>query len=154
MYRILQEAAGNPCVVAPVTAWILSQLLKFCLTAIQTGNFLPERLVGSGGMPSAHGATVCALTTSIGMTSGVGGTDFALAAIFALVVMYDARGVRREAGRHAKALNRLCARAVEEGHPISTEKPFHEMVGHTMPQVLLGAVLGILVAVVVCHIMR
>ena len=153
MYKVLQEAVGNPCVVAPVAAWILSQLLKFCLTAIKTGDLLPERLVGSGGMPSAHGATVCALTTSIGLTSGVGGNDFALAAIFALVVMYDARGVRREAGRHARALNQLCARAAEEGHPIPTEKPFHELVGHTMPQVLLGAVLGILVAVVVCQIM-
>ena len=153
MSEVLRDAIGNPCVVAPVAAWILSQLLKFLLTAAKTGDFLPERLVGSGGMPSAHGATVCALATSIGLTSGVGGNDFALAAIFALVVMYDARGVRWEAGRHARALNLLSARAAAEGSPLPEDKPFHELVGHTIPQVLLGAALGALVAIAVCHVM-
>lgn len=151
MIAVWKEAAQNPCVVAPVTAWMLAQVIKFLLTSIQAGRLLPERLVGSGGMPSAHGATVCALASSIGLRSGVGSSDFALATIFALVVMYDACGVRREAGRHARLLNRLSARWRENGQPLSDNKPFHELVGHTPLQVLLGALLGILVAAVICR---
>ena len=154
MITVWREVLGNPCVMAPVIAWLLAQLLKFLLTALQTGNFLPERLVGSGGMPSAHGATVCALTTAIGMTSGVGGTDFALSVVFSRVVMYDARGVRLEAGRHAKALNQIAKLAAERGCSPPDHKPFRELVGHTLPQVLMGALLGILVAVAVCSWMR
>ncbi len=150
---VCREIWKNPCVVAPVVAWLLAQLMKFLLTLLHTGAALPERLVGSGGMPSAHGATVCALTTAIGMTSGVGGTDFALAVVFSLVVLYDARGVRLEAGHHAQALNQLLRQAKEQGRPLPERKPFHELVGHTLPQVLMGALLGILVAIGVCTCM-
>lgn len=154
MKNVIVSAAGNPCVAAPVLAWLLSQLIKFLLALTHTGILLPERLVGSGGMPSAHSATVCALAASVAITSGVGGTDFALAAVFALVVMYDARGVRWEAGRHAKILNELMTRASSSGQPFSSERPFHELVGHTMLQVICGAVLGILVAIGICHAFR
>ena len=88
--------------------------------------FVAERLVGSGGMPSSHSATVCALATAAGMEYGGGSFPFAMAAIFAIVVMYDAMGVRRETGIQAKVLK--------------------EFVGHTPLQVLMGALLGILVA--------
>ncbi len=144
---LIRQLVGNQCLIAPVTAWVLSQLLKFILTALVTGRFTGERLWGSGGMPSAHAATVSALTVSIGLTQGVTGGDFALSAIFAIVVMYDACGVRLEAGRHAKRLNELTdqMRSQKTEHP--AEKPFHEQVGHTLPQVLAGAALGALIAV-------
>lgn len=158
MNNVIVSAAGNPCVaapvLAPVLAWLLSQLIKFLLALTHTGTLLPERLIGSGGMPSAHSATVCALAASVAITSGVGGTDFALAAVFALVVMYDAQGVRWEAGRHAKILNELMTRVSSSGQPFSSERPFRELVGHTMLQVICGAVLGILAAIGICHAFR
>lgn len=144
---LLGQLAGNQCLVAPVTAWVISQLLKFILTALVTGRFTRERLWGSGGMPSAHAATVSALTVSIGLTQGVTGGDFALSAIFAIVVMYDACGVRLEAGRHARRLNELTEQLRSPETKTPEEKPFHEQVGHTIPQVLAGAVLGALIAV-------
>ncbi len=147
---LLRQLAGNLCLVAPVSSWVLSQLLKFVLTALGTGKLNRERLWGSGGMPSAHAATVCALTTAIGITGGVGTGMFALAAIFSLIVMYDACGVRLEAGRHAKRLNELSGiLGPVEGQPgAKPEPPFHEQVGHTLPQVFAGGALGIAMAVV------
>lgn len=148
--NIISQMVHNRCLIAPLCAWVLAQVLKFILTIIIHDKVLPERLVGSGGMPSAHSATVCALATSSAMTYGMGGDTFALAAVFALVVMYDACGVRRQVGHHAKALNGLLGRKQKGNDPVSEEKEYHELVGHTPLQVLLGAMLGILVAVIIC----
>lgn len=184
---IFRQLTGNICVVAPVLSWVISQLCKFVLTALGTGKLERERLWGSGGMPSAHAATVSALAVTIGRTYGVDNGEFALAAIFALVVMYDACGVRLEAGRHAKRLNEIsrvlnlpllfptseekpqihpeqgpCLEYADEvpakeehsskKHTNDTEHPFHEQVGHTLPQVVVGALLGILVATIMINV--
>lgn len=146
---LIRSLIGNLCLIAPLASWVLSQLLKFILTALGTGKLKGERLWGSGGMPSAHAATVCALSVSVGIECGVDSADFALAAVFSLVVMYDACGVRLETGRHAKRLNEI-SRAFRQGEFLLQEdsradddRAFHEQVGHTLPQVLVGGVLGI-----------
>lgn len=143
---LLWSLLGNLCLVAPLTAWVSAQLLKFILNALGTGKFRGERLWGSGGMPSAHSATVCALSTTIGIVYGLDSGVFALSVVFSLVVMYDACGVRREAGRHAVFLNELSAEREPSG-AAAAGKPYHELVGHTLPQVIAGAALGIAVGV-------
>jgi hypothetical protein len=94
-------------------------------------------------MPSSHSATVCALVTSVGINYGLDGYEFAIATVFAIIVMYDAMNVRREAGKHAKLLN-IIAMTMQQDIPF--EKKFKEYLGHTPLQVFFGAVLGICVA--------
>ena len=106
-------------------------------------------------MPSGHSATVMAMAVMTGYTCGVGSVEFGIAAIIAIVVMHDATGVRREAGKHAVAINEI----VETVNNLSesTEEDIHiarlkEFVGHTHRQVMVGAILGFIVAVVFCLI--
>lgn len=98
-------------------------------------------------MPSCHSATVCALATATGMQYGGGSFEFAIAAMFAIVVMYDAMGVRRETGIQGRVLNEMLEIFTNMGKEISAEAKLKELVGHTPLQVLMGAVLGILIAV-------
>lgn len=109
--------------------------------------FVAERLVGSGGMPSSHSATVCALATAASMEYGSGSFEFAVSLILAIIVMYDAMGVRRETGIQARLLNDIVEIFTDMGRSeISTDDKLKEFVGHTPLQVLAGAILGILVA--------
>lgn len=109
--------------------------------------FVAERLVGSGGMPSSHSSTVCALATAASIEYGAGSFQFAMAAIFAIVVMYDAMGVRRETGIQAKILNEMMEMFSHMGKEMTVEEKLKEFVGHTPLQVLMGALLGILIAI-------
>lgn len=140
----LRSLIGNYVLACAVVAWATAQLAKTVIHLIINKKFDPERLVGMGGMPSCHSAMVCALTVSTARAEGVNSTLFAIAIMFATVVMYDAMGVRRAAGEQAKVLNRLVQEDDEnEG------KPLKEFLGHKPIEVLAGALLGILVAVVV-----
>lgn len=103
----LEELLSNHVLIASLTAWFLAQLIKTILTLIVSKKLQLERMFGAGGMPSAHSATVCALTVSVSRVAGVASTEFAIAVLFAAVVMYDAMGVRRAAGEHAKVINAL-----------------------------------------------
>jgi len=104
--------------------------------------------VGSGGMPSSHSATVCALATATGFEYGAGSFEFAISIILAIIVMYDARGVRRETGIQAKLLNDLVQTFVDMGRSeLSAYDRLKEFVGHTPLQVFAGAILGILISV-------
>ena len=98
-------------------------------------------------MPSCHSATVCSLATSTGIQFGVGSFEFAIATIFAIVVMYDAIGVRRETGNQAKIINEMMEIFESMNKELSTEDKLKELVGHTPLQVLVGSILGILIAV-------
>ena len=98
-------------------------------------------------MPSSHSSTVCALVTATGFEYGGGSFQFAIAAIFAIIVMYDAMGVRRETGIQAKVLNEMMEMFMNMGKKMSAEETLKEFVGHTPLQVLMGALLGILIAV-------
>ncbi len=139
----------NPILCAGVTGWAAAQLIKFLLHFFQSGNFNPERLYGSGGMPSSHSAMVCAAMFSAGKLEGFGSPIFAAFFIFGMIVMYDAANVRYAAGQHAKELNMIRRLLFEQEHKDSEtkQKELKEFLGHTPFQVVCGAILGILLGV-------
>lgn len=154
----------NVALVVAVLSWVMAQLIKAVLYAIKYKTFNLERLFGSGGMPSSHSATVCALVITIYRMEGLNSAVLGLAFVFAMITMYDATGVRRAAGLHAKQINRLrhiveeldeealdkMDEKVDEDEEEDPEdtKELKEFLGHTPLEVILGALLGILIAVV------
>lgn len=144
-----QELLGNKIFITAAIGWLVAQLLKTLIHVFLTREFVAERLVGSGGMPSSHSSTVCALVTATCFEFGPGSFEFAITAIFAIIVMYDAMGVRRETGLQAKLLNDILKTFEDMGRSeISAHDKLKEFVGHTPLQVLMGAILGVLIAVV------
>lgn len=142
----LTQLSNNKILISSVLAWLLAQVLKTIINFLSTKEFNPERLFGSGGMPSSHSSTVCALVTAVAFRYGFDTYEFAMAAVFAIIVMYDAMNVRREAGEHAKWIN-LITTTLQPDIPI--ERKFKEYLGHTPLQVLMGAFLGVVTALVV-----
>ena len=134
--KFITDLFNNRIFVSAALGWFVAQVLKTLIHMLITKQFVLERMVGSGGMPSSHSATVCGLATAVGMCYGGGSYEFAMAAILAIVVMHDAMGVRMETGQPK----------------LSMEKRLKEFVGHTPLQVLMGAVLGIIIAVIVMNI--
>lgn len=138
----------NQIFLTAAAGWLLAQLLKTLIYFLLNKEFNSERLVGDGGMPSSHSATVCALATAVAMECGTGSAEFAIAAILAIIVMHDAMGVRRETGIQAKLLNEIIEIFEEMGRgEISANDKLKEFVGHTPIQVLIGGLLGILTAI-------
>ena len=146
----LQELVHNRIFVSAVLGWFIAQVLKTIIHLFLTKQFVAERMIGSGGRPSSHSATVCALATATGMVYGGGSFEFAIAVILAIIVMHDAMGVRRETGIQAKVINEMLEVFTNMGKKMSPEEKLKEFVGHTPLQVLAGAILGILIAVMVC----
>lgn len=149
--QFLSDVLQNPIFLSAITGWFVAQVLKTIIHLCMTRNFVAERMVGSGGMPSSHSATVCALATATGITYGPDGFEFAMACIFAIVVMYDAMGVRRAAGNQAKVLNEMMDLFSHMGNHLSPHDTLKEFIGHTPIQVFAGAILGILLAVLICN---
>lgn len=147
----LTDLTHNIIFMSAITGWFVAQVLKTIIHIIVNKQFVAERLVGGGGMPSSHSATVCALATATGIRYGGGSFEFALAAVFAIVVMYDAMGVRQETGKQGKVLNEMMEIFTQMGKNIDAEKALKEFVGHTPLQVLMGAILGIIIAVGMCN---
>lgn len=146
--QALQDFGENTIFISAACGWFVAQILKTVIHLIFTRKFVAERLVGSGGMPSSHSATVCALATAAVFEYGFGSFEFAISLILAIIVMYDAMGVRRETGIQAKLLNDILETFAEMGRSeLSTYEKLKEFVGHTPLQVLVGALLGILIAV-------
>ncbi len=143
---IIGAAFGNPYIFVTMLAWFVAQAIKVILVYITNGKPDFKRFIGSGGMPSSHAATVVALTTSVGRTQGTDGVLFAICLIFSLIVMYDAAGVRRAAGKQAHILNRLMSR--EADNPEFVGKQLGELIGHTPVQVIAGAALGFAIAMI------
>lgn len=143
------ELTQNRILLSAVTGWVLAQVLKTIIHLWFTRTFVAERLVGGGGMPSSHSATVCALCTATAIEYGAGSFEFAMAAIFALVVMYDAIGVRQETGKQAKVLNDMIELFTHMGKDLDIEKQLKEFIGHTPLQVVCGAALGIVTAFII-----
>lgn len=143
----LSELFGNRVFMSAITGWFTAQVLKTIIDTILNRSFSAERLVGSGGMPSSHSATVCGLATAAGFQFGLGSFEFAVSAILAIIVMYDARGVRLETGIQAKVLNEMIDLFKKMGTDISTEDKLKEFIGHTPLQVVAGAILGILIGI-------
>ena len=155
--------------VLPIFSFIVAQMLKYVIYAIQYRVLRKERLTGAGGMPSSHSSGVCTMMVLMARTYGMSSPYFALALMFGLIVMYDAAGVRRAAGLHAKVINVLKTSIDEmdgevEGESVQREKslrtgdprrhrrasgkPLKEFVGHTPLEVLCGAALGIAIGFV------
>ena len=142
-----QQLTRNQTLMSAVTGWVVAQVLKTLLDISLNRSFNPERLVGSGGMPSSHSATVCGLATAAGLRYGTGSFEFAICFILAAVVMYDAIGVRQETGKQAKVLNRLLFEDLLKLDSVVLQEKLKEYVGHTPFQVIVGALLGIVIAV-------
>lgn len=150
--KFLTELFGNRIFISAALGWFVAQVLKTLIYMFITKQFVMERMVGSGGMPSSHSATVCGLATAVGIRYGGGSYEFAMAAILAIVVMHDAMGVRMETGRQGKVLNEMLEVFTNMGKQISAEARLKEFVGHTPLQVLMGAILGIVIAVIVMSV--
>lgn len=136
--------------LSAVVGWTSAQVTKTIIHLILTKSFVAERLVGTGGMPSSHSATVCALATAVCYNYGASSVEFAIAAIFAIVVMYDALGVRRETGRQAIVINEMMEMFQNMGKEMSATDRLKEFVGHTPLQVVVGAIMGIGIALTIC----
>jgi acid phosphatase family membrane protein YuiD len=134
---------ANTPLVAAFVATLVAQVFKVGLVLATERRWAPERMLETGGMPSSHSAAVAALATSFGMIYGLGHPYFAVVVVFATIVMYDATGIRRAAGQHAELLNDL----VEELSHLFDEgfqpRALKTLLGHTYPQVVVGALLGL-----------
>ncbi len=127
-------------------SWAIAQIIKVVIGLVKERRFNWSYFVASGGMPSSHSATVAALATSVGIIYGINSVSFAISAILAIVVMYDAAGVRRSVSRQAFILNRIMRELREQRPRDMLEKDLRELVGHSPFQVFVGAALGAFIA--------
>ena len=132
--------------LAPLVAWAIAQAAKVILTSVRQRRLNLRVLAETGGMPSSHAAIVMGMTTAVGKYAGVSSAPFAIALIFSFVVMYDAAGLRRAAGRQAAILNRLVEDLVHMRGV--QEQKLRELLGHTPVEVLVGAVFGVAVGLI------
>lgn len=141
------QILSNQILMSAVASWFIAQFIKMLLELLTTGTIRVERLYGNGGMPSSHSATVCGLASSAAYCYGFGSFEFAISFIFAMVVMTDAMGVRRETGKQSRLLNMMMQEDFWNfDDPDKLQMRLKELIGHTPMQVCCGAVLGILIA--------
>lgn len=160
----LQALFSNYVLLVALLSWVFAQITKLIVNLVGTRKLQWERLIGAGGMPSCHTATVCGLTVATARVAGADSPIFAIAFILAVIVIYDATGVRYEAGEHAKMLNilveeldldreKLKEKVKEKDYEHEDEaipgKPFKEFLGHTPLEVLGGALVGIMTAMII-----
>jgi uncharacterized protein len=144
---ILNDIIGNKVIFAGILGWAVAQILKVVTNSIKIKEVDLSRIVGSGGMPSSHSGFVMAVATKTGMVEGFNSPIFALAFAFAVVVMYDAAGVRRAAGNQAKVLNLIIS---DLSHKKGLQQDrLKELIGHTPFEVIAGALLGMLIGLIV-----
>ena len=148
---VLFQIITNPVLIVPAFSWLIAQVLKSIISAIVNKKFSFDRLVGDGGMPSGHSATVTSLAVMCGISSGFDSPVFGLAVMFAIVVMHDALGVRRETGKQAVSIIKMAELLndyfSERDQVIKTDK-LKVLVGHTPLQVVCGSLLGAAIAII------
>ncbi len=144
--QYLSDLLQNEILWISVLAWFIAQVLKVIFVFLQRKKLDFRRLVGSGGMPSSHSSFTVALAMSVGFKCGFSSIEFATCVCFALVVMYDAAGVRRSAGQQARILNKI-VEEWERGDFSHTETKLKELLGHTPVEVVAGAILGAVIAI-------
>jgi acid phosphatase family membrane protein YuiD len=140
----LEDILSNKALWVPVAAWCLAQILKVIIQSVKEKRVSFSYILTMGGMPSSHTALVCALATTVAIVYGLGSAVFAISAFFAIVVMYDAAGVRQTVSTQSTMLNRI----VEElfkGNP-EWQQRLKELIGHTKFEVAAGAILGVVIA--------
>ncbi len=146
MKNIFQAILDNEIFIITMIAWVFAQCIKVFLGVVREKRFNFRWFIGTGGMPSSHAAGATALATVCGISSGFDSMIFALAAVFALVTMFDAQGVRRQTGQQAEILNMILADIYWKGRVESNR--LKELIGHTPIEVLMGSIIGFLTAIV------
>ncbi|HEY9644794.1 MAG TPA: divergent PAP2 family protein [Chroococcidiopsis sp.] len=141
----ISQILENQVLWVALIACVLAQALKLVIELIRHRKVSVRTLVTTGGMPSSHSALVTALATGVGQTSGWASNEFAIATIFAIIVMYDAAGVRQAAGKQARILNKLLDELFQEDSKFN-EARLKELLGHTPIQVFAGCILGVVVS--------
>lgn len=144
---VFSALSSNLTLLVPLSAMVGVQIFKFLREWMRKGVLSLHVLFGTGGMPSSHSALVTSLATATGLQFGFGSGYFAIASVLALIVMYDARGIRHESGQHARILNRIL-RELVSGHSIN-ERELKELLGHTTTEVFVGGVVGIVYTLLV-----
>ncbi|MFA5356357.1 MAG: divergent PAP2 family protein [Candidatus Omnitrophota bacterium] len=144
MKDIFLEISRNRVFIITIYGWVIAQAIKVVIGVIRQRRFDFRWLIGTGGMPSSHTAGAACLAAILGLEYGFGSAYFAIAASFAIVVMFDAQGVRRATGKQARILNKMMEDIYWKGR--TSEERLRELVGHTPTEVLAGALLGIMVA--------
>ncbi len=143
---IFRELKLNHLFLVTITAWCFAQILKVIFGVIRTRKFDFRWFIGTGGMPSAHAAGASALAITAGFDYGFNSGIFALAIVFAMVTMFDAQGVRRSTGSQARILNRVMEDIYWKGK--IQEARLKELIGHTPIEVIMGSIIGILIAII------
>jgi acid phosphatase family membrane protein YuiD len=144
MNEIFFEIVRNKIFMTTLAAWVIAQIIKVTIGVARQRKFDFRWLVGTGGMPSSHACGASCLATAIGLEQGFDTVAFALAASFAIVVMFDAQGVRRATGRQARILNKITEDIYWQGRIQETR--LRELVGHTPIEVIAGFLLGVAIA--------
>ncbi len=144
---IFNDIFTNKCLVIPILVWLLIQIEKFVVELIRTKKINLKRLMGAGGMPSSHSAVVTSLAVLVGKTEGFDSPIFAVSFILAAVVMYDAAGIRRAAGKQARILNKIMENP--ELTTVEVHEKLIEALGHTPIQVFVGAIVGIVIGAII-----
>ncbi len=148
MTNFFVQISQNHVFITVLVAWFIAQAAKVFLGLIAEKRFNFKWFVDTGGMPSSHAATVSALACAIGLRYGLGSPVFAITLVFAWIILMDAQGFRRSAGKQAEILNVILDDIYWKKN-IKEEK-LKELLGHTPVEVLVGALIGILVAIIFC----
>ena len=143
---IFYEIFNNKIIQTSALAWFVAQLIKIIIDCIRNKTINPALIVSSGGMPSSHSSFVTSLACAVGFKEGFGSSYFAIAFVISMVVMYDASGVRRAAGKQAEVLNIFISNF--EKHGIKIDSKLKELLGHSPIEVFAGAILGIVIAII------
>ncbi|MCX7923256.1 MAG: divergent PAP2 family protein [Clostridia bacterium] len=140
----VQALLSNKAITVPALAWFIAQFIKVVSVIVRDKKIDFTRFVGSGGMPSSHSSFIVSLTTVVGKNRGWDSIEFGIAVAVALIVMYDAAGVRRAAGKQAKVLNKLIFSHHDKAH---FDEKLKELLGHSPLEVVMGAILGIFMGI-------
>lgn len=149
----LTDLITNPFLVTGLTSWFYAQILKTILFLIINKKLDLGRMVGDGGMPSGHSATVTSMAVLIGLVYGLGSVEFAISAILAVIVCHDATGVRRETEKQAFIIDELVKAFEELAEDKLPEVKLKKFVGHTPVQVMAGILLGTINAVIMYFVL-
>lgn len=144
----LTDIIHNSVLIASLVAWGLAQAGKLPIEYGRSRHWNWSLLLRAGGMPSSHSASVTAVAHGIGLTQGFDSPLFALAVVFAVVVVYDATGIRRQAGRHAEVINAI-VRDMMEGHPLRRQRHLRVVLGHSPLEALVGMLVGLITAQII-----
>ncbi|MEN9204530.1 MAG: divergent PAP2 family protein [Thermostichales cyanobacterium SZTDM-1c_bins_54] len=148
---MLSSLLHNPLLWIALSASLMAQVVKLLWFWGRSGQWEWRLLVQTGGMPSSHAALVSALCAGVGLQEGWDSVLFAACCVFAVIVMYDAAGIRQAAGQQATVLNRMISTLFDKDHPLSDQE-LKELLGHTPLQVFVGSILGVLWAIMLSQV--